>query len=498
MVRPGTRARRRPDASPRTRTASPRPAAGSPSTSRTPRCCWHVHGRGRGPGRPRASSTPRSASPLAAQQHGLDGARGRRRRQRRARSPASCCSARPGRCPRPPATTAPRSPPPPRTGPARCSGCSPSWPCAASTSPASSRARSRTGTPSTGSTSTAPATSPSPRWARRWPRCTAAATGCASSAPTRGPARTAGRPGRRPAARSTGLDADGFAAAAALARAACAPGAHGVRLVLARHGRTAGERRHRSSTRRPPGARSTSSAARRRTSWPAGWPASPVARRATPRARSGRSRRPRRWPPRTALAVDVVDGVQEVSAATSRAAPTRPRSRRSSTGLRRLVARRAGRARCPAGSRRWTCAPVSCRAVERIVGGGDGDGRAGQPRCRDPAGGGRAARRHAPRPAYVPNAGLVVLRGARPRPAGCWMHWDTGRAGARATSPAAAQRRRPAIALGAAQRRLSPSPARAGCPRRCRSGGRSRAPRSPRPRRTTSSSSAQMSRIASR
>ena len=47
-----------------------------------------------------------------------------------------------------------------------------------STSPASSPGRSRTGTPSTGSTSTAPATSPSRPWGRRSPRCTAGATAC--------------------------------------------------------------------------------------------------------------------------------------------------------------------------------------------------------------------------------------------------------------------------------------------------------------------------------
>jgi prephenate dehydratase len=90
-----------------------------------------------------------------------------------------------------------------RTGPARCSACSPSSPCGGSTSPASSPGRSRTDTPSTGSTSTARGTSPSRPWVRPSPRCTADATACGFSAPIRARATARRpRPPRRPRCRS--------------------------------------------------------------------------------------------------------------------------------------------------------------------------------------------------------------------------------------------------------------------------------------------------------
>ena len=87
---------------------------------------------------------------------------------------------------------------------------------------------------------------------------------------------------------------------------------------------------------------------------------------------------------------------------------------------------------------------------------------------------------------YVPNAGPG---GAAPR-AGPAGRWSTGTRAEPVRGDVTGGRRAGLTAPAAGRRAVaaSPSPARAGCPRRCRSGGRPRAPRSPRPRATTSSS----------
>ena len=350
----------------------------------------HLHQRGGRPGGPRGdrrrrlrarwppSSSASRSSPTTSP-------------TTRAPSPASCCSPRPARRPAPTGHDRTTLPPPPRTVPGRCSGCSPSWPCAGSTSRASSRGRSRTGTPSTGSTSTAPATSPTPRWGgagraapalrpRALPRLL----------PPRRRARTARRRGsaRRPfpsTAPTRRRSRPPNAGSPACAREA------GVRLVLARHGRTAANAAHILDSR-PPGAPLDERAGQADEWPPAGRP--PGARRARlpgdpgpadGRAGGRRARARRRGGRRRARGVHRRPGRPSDEAAFETFFEVYDAWWRGELGTRG----------CPGGESALDLRARSCPSVERLGGGGRRRRRrAGQPRRRDPDGGRRAARRH--------------------------------------------------------------------------------------------------------